>query len=195
MFKTLYDKILVYSKHRHATKYLCVLSFAESIFFPVPPDVMLIPMALAQPKKAYRFAMLTTIFSVVGGMLGYGIGFFLFDYITPWLQINFWEKYLLATQWFAKWGMWAIFVAGFSPIPYKIFTITAGVLQMFFLPFVLASIVGRGMRFFLLALLLTVCGEELRFKLHQYINFLGWGVVMLVLIVGLIYKYKEIAQL
>ncbi len=190
MFKKLYDKALNWSRHRHATKYLCALSFSESSFFPIPPDVMLAPMALARPEKAFRFAMLTTIFSVLGGMLGYGIGFFLFDSISPWLQgTHYWEKYLLAENWFKDWGFWAIFVAGFSPIPYKVFTIAAGALQMMFLPFVLASIVGRGARFFLVSLLLAAGGEKLESKLRQYMDVIGWAVVGLVVIGALVYKY------
>ncbi|MCF6250404.1 MAG: DedA family protein [Methylococcaceae bacterium] len=190
MFKKLYDKALDWSRHRHAAKYLCALSFSESSFFPIPPDVMLAPMALARPEKAIRFAMLTTIFSVLGGVLGYGIGFFLFDSISPWLQgTHYWEKYLLAEKWFKDWGFWAIFVAGFSPIPYKVFTIAAGALQMFFLPFVLASMIGRGTRFFLIAMLLAAGGEKLESKLRQYMDILGWVVVGLVVIGAGVYKY------
>ncbi|MFW5444329.1 MAG: YqaA family protein [Methylococcaceae bacterium] len=189
MFKKLYDKALAWSRHRHAAKYLCALSFAESSFFPIPPDVMLAPMALAQPKKAFRFALLTTMFSVLGGMLGYAIGFFMFDSISPWLQeTHYWEKYLLAENWFKDWGFWAIFVAGFSPIPYKVFTIAAGALQMLFFPFVLASLIGRGARFFLVALLVAAGGEKLETKLRQYMDILGWAVVGLVVIGAIVYK-------
>jgi membrane protein YqaA with SNARE-associated domain len=190
MFKKLYDKTIEWAKHRHAEKYLCSLSFAESSFFPIPPDVMLAPMALAQPEKALRLALLTTIFSVLGGMLGYCIGFFMFDVIAPWLQeTHYWEKYLRAEEWFEQWGFWAVFIAGFSPIPYKVFTIAAGALQMFFLPFVLASVVGRGARFFLVSILLAKGGKKLESKLRQYIDFLGWAVVVLVIVGGIVYKY------
>ncbi len=190
MFKKLYDKALGWARHRHATKYLCALSFAESSFFPIPPDVMLAPMALAKPENAFRFALMTTIFSVLGGMLGYAIGFFMFDTVALWLQgTHYWDKYLLAENWFKDWGFWAIFVAGFSPIPYKVFTIAAGALHMFFLPFVLASFIGRGARFFLVALLLAAGGEKLESRLRQYMDVLGWTVVALVIIVGCVYKY------
>jgi membrane protein YqaA with SNARE-associated domain len=190
MFKALYEKALIWAKHRHATKYLCALSFSESSFFPIPPDVMLAPMALAQPEKAFRFALLTTLFSVLGGMLGYGIGYFLFDNIAPWLQeTKYWEKYLTAESWFKEWGFWAVFVAGFSPIPYKVFTIAAGALQMSFLPFVLASLVGRGARFFLVAMLIAAGGEKLESKLRQYMDIIGWVIVALVVIGGVAYKY------
>jgi len=190
MFQKLYDKALQWSKHRHAAKYLCALSFAESSFFPIPPDVMLAPMALSQPDKAMRFALLTTVASVLGGMLGYLIGFFMFDSISPWLQTtHYWEGYLTARSWFEQWGFWAVFVAGFSPIPYKVFTIAAGALSMVFLPFVLASIIGRGGRFFLVAMLLAAGGEKLEAKLREYMDRLGWATVALVVIGAGIYKF------
>lgn len=190
MFKALYEKALVWARHRHATKYLCALSFSESSFFPIPPDVMLAPMALAQPEKAFKFALLTTLFSVLGGMFGYSIGYFMFDSISPWLQeTKYWEKYLTAENWFKDWGFWAVFVAGFSPIPYKVFTIAAGALQMFFLPFILASLVGRGARFFLVAMLIAAGGEKLESKLRQYMDIIGWAVVVLIVVGGAVYKY------
>ncbi len=190
MFKKLYDKALNWAKHKHAEKYLCALSFSESSFFPIPPDVMLAPMALAQPSQAFRLALLTTIFSVLGGILGYNIGYFLFDSISPWLQqTHYWQQYLLVEDWFKEWGFWAIFVAGFSPIPYKVFTISAGVLQMAFIPFVLASMVGRGARFFLVAMLIAAGGEKLETKLRQYIDIIGWVVVVLVVVGVGVYRY------
>ena len=189
MFQKLYDQALNWSKHRHAPKYLCGLSFAESSFFPVPPDVMLAPMALAQPAKALHFAMLTTIASVLGGMFGYAIGFFAFDTITPWLQeTRYWAKYLLAREWFDEWGFWAIFVAGFSPIPYKVFTISAGAIGMLFIPFVLASLIGRGARFFLVASLMKWGGQEMELKLRKYVDIIGWLVVIVGVIAYIIYK-------
>ena len=190
MFKKLYDKAIQWSKHRHATKYLATLSFAESSFFPVPPDVMLVPMVLAQQDKAWRLALITTIASVLGGMLGYAIGFFAFDMIQPWLQdSHYWAKYQLAEQWFARWGFWAVFVAGFSPIPYKVFTIAAGALSMLFLPFVLASFIGRGGRFFLVAGLLSWGGASFEAKLRDYMDIIGWAVVLILLIGIVLYKF------
>jgi len=192
MFQKLYDKTLQLSKHRHATKYLFALAFAESSFFPVPPDVMLAPMALAQPDKAFRFALLTTIASVLGGIFGYAIGYFLFDRIEPWLQTtHYWESYLIAQSWFNEWGFWAVFVAGFSPIPYKVFTIAAGAMNMMLLPFILASIIGRGGRFFLVAMLLSAGGARLESKLREYMDRLGWATVALVVIGAGIYKFMH----
>jgi len=189
MFKKLYDKTLQLSKHRHASKYLAVLSFSEAAFFPIPPDVMLAPMVLAQPNKAWYLALLTTIGSVLGGVLGYAIGFFAFDVIHPWLaNSHYWSQYQLVEQWFNKWGFLAIFIAGFSPIPYKVFTIASGALSMMFLPFVLASFVGRGLRFFLVAGLLVLGGERFEAKLRQYMDIIGWTVVILLLIGIVVYK-------
>lgn len=190
MFKKLYDKVIQYSKHRHATKYLAILSFAESSFFPIPPDVMLAPMVLAQQEKAWRLALITTIASVLGGMLGYAIGFYAFDMLQPWLEgSHYWPKYQLAEQWFKSWGFWAIFIAGFSPIPYKVFTIAGGALSMLFLPFVLASFVGRGARFFLVAGLLAWGGERFEAKLRHYMDIIGWAVVILIMLGIGLYKY------
>lgn len=188
MFKKLYDHVIHWSKHRHALKYLVAISFAESSFFPVPPDVMLAPMALAQPDKAFRFALWTTLSSVLGGLFGYGIGYFLFDSIDPWLKTtHYWESYQTANAWFNEWGFWAVFVAGFSPIPYKVFTIAAGALNMVLAPFLLASMIGRGGRFFLVALLLAAGGEKLEVKLRNQMDRLGWGLTGIVLIGGLVY--------
>lgn len=194
MFKKLYDKVISWSKYRHAEKYLAILSFTESSFSPIPPDVMLAPMVLAEQKKAWRFALITTIASVLGGMLGYAIGFFAFDMIQPWLEgSHYWDKYQLAEQWFVSWGFWAIFIAGFSPIPYKVFTIAAGALSMMFLPFVIASFVGRGLRFFLVAGLLYWGGERFETKLRHYMDIIGWSVVVLIIIAIALYKLLDVA--
>ena len=134
-----------WAAHRHAQWYLAGLSFAESSFFPVPPDVMLAPMALANTHKAWRFALITTVFSVLGGAAGYAIGMFAFDLVQPLLEkAGYMDKYQLAVDWFKQWGIWVVFLAGFSPIPYKLFTIAAGVVSMAFLPFMVASLIGRG---------------------------------------------------
>ena len=125
-------------------------------------------------------------------MLGYGIGYFLFENIEPWLKTtHYWSGYLTAITWFNEWGFWAVLVAGFSPIPYKVFTIAAGALSMIFAPFVLASFLGRGGRFFLVALLLAAGGEKLESKLREYIDHLGWGLVITVTIGGLVYHFMR----
>ena len=145
LFSPLYRRAMLWSRHRHAPWYLGGISFAESSVFPIPPDVMLAPMCLAQPSRAWWFALLTTLTSVAGGLFGYAIGYFSFDAIEPWLrESRYWTSYELAVVWFERWGFWAVFIAGFSPIPYKVFTIAAGALSMALLPFTLASLIGRG---------------------------------------------------
>jgi len=175
---------LVWAKHRHAERYLAGMSFAESVFFPVPPDVMLAPMALAQPSKAWRFASFTTIASVIGGILGYLLGFWLFEPVVEPLiaQMGWQEKFNVALEWFKNYGVWVVFIAGFSPIPYKVFNVGAGPLHLAFLPFFLASAVGRGARFFLVAALMKWGGVKMEQKLRQYVEALGWGLVALVVV-------------
>ncbi|MCB1735326.1 MAG: DedA family protein [Gammaproteobacteria bacterium] len=179
LFSALYDKTMSWSRHPRAPWFLGGLSFAESSFFPIPPDVMLAPMSLAQPEKAWHFAFLTTVASVVGGVAGYFIGVFFFDLIEPLLHdAGYWDRYLHARAWFEEWGFWAIFIAGFSPIPYKVFTIAAGAMSMAFLPFVVASAIGRGTRFFLVAGLMRWGGASMEKKLREYIDRIGWVVVI-----------------
>ena len=189
IFSTLYAKAMNWARHPKAPWFLGGLSFAESSFFPVPPDVMLAPMSLAKPNKACYYASLTTITSVLGGILGYFIGVFAFDMIEPILHnYGYYDRYELAKSWFEAWGFWAIFLAGFSPIPYKVFTIASGVVGMAFLPFVIASFVGRGLRFFIVAGLMAWGGEPMEKKLHKYMDMIGWIIVALVIALWLIYR-------
>ncbi|MCU7835547.1 MAG: DedA family protein [gamma proteobacterium symbiont of Taylorina sp.] len=190
LFSALYEKVMSWSVHPHAERYLAGLSFAESSFFPIPPDIMLAPMALAKTDKALRLALITTLASVFGGMFGYIIGLWFFDLIQPLVSNGgrWEEKFIMTQQWFSQWGFWAIFIAGFSPIPYKVFTISAGAIGMLFIPFVLASLIGRGARFFLVASLMKWGGQEMELKLRQYVDFIGWFVVFLGVIAYIIYK-------
>jgi membrane protein YqaA with SNARE-associated domain len=190
LFSPIYDRVLSWSRHQHAPRYLAALSFSESSFFPIPPDVMLAPMVLANPHRAWNLALLTTITSVLGGVLGYLIGMFSFELVEPILRdAGYYPKYLLAKEWFDEWGFWAVFLAGFSPIPYKVFTITAGVISMAFLPFVLASVIGRGARFFLVSGLLAWGGKGMEETLRKYIDIIGWVTVMLVVILFVVIKW------
>ncbi len=180
IFSPLYARAMRWAAHPRAPWYLATLSFAESSFFPVPPDVMLAPMTLAQRNKAWRYAALTTIASVAGGLAGYAIGYFALGAITPWLQeLGYWDDYLRVREWFETWGFWAILLAGFSPVPYKLFTIAGGALSMFLPVFLLGSLLGRGGRFFLVAGLVKAGGERLESGLRRYIDGIGWAVVAL----------------
>ncbi len=180
IFTGLYDKCMQWSRHRYAVRYLSVLSFAESSFFPIPPDVMLAPMSMARPERAIGYAAITTLASVIGGLFGYLIGAYGFELIQPWLQeSHYWEKYLHARDWFERWGFWAILVAGFSPIPYKVFTIAAGTLGMNLPLFVAGSFLGRGGRFFLVSALMAWGGPRMEENLRIWVEWLGWAVVVL----------------
>lgn len=183
LFESIYIKTMQAAGHKRAPAILSMLSFAESSFFPIPPDVMLAPMAMRRPNRAFWFAFLTTIFSVLGGIAGYAIGYFAFDIISGWLQTTkYWGSYIHAREWFEMWGVWIIFIAGFSPIPYKLFTITAGVMVQPLLPFILASFVGRGARFFLVAGIVKYTGPRIEPMLLKYIERLGWMFVLVLAI-------------
>lgn len=183
IFGAMYDKTMAWSKHRFATFWLCFVSFIEAIFFPIPPDVMLIPMSMSKPKSAVKFALYTAIASAVGGMIGYAIGYYATDWVQgivhQWGYGAHWEK---ALSWFERWGVLVVFVAGFSPIPYKVFTICSGVLQMAFFPFVITAFISRFARFFLVAKLAAWGGEKFADKLRRSIEVIGWSVVVLAII-------------
>lgn len=190
IFGPLYDRVMRWSAHPHAEWYLGGLSFAESSFFPVPPDVMLAPMSLARPARAWRYALLTTLTSVLGGLLGYTIGYFAVELAEGLLRdAGYWEGYLQVREWFDAWGFWAVFLAGFSPVPYKLFTISAGALAMNLPLFALASFIGRGGRFFLVAGLIRAGGERMERGLRRHIDLLGWLVVVLVLAALVVWKW------
>lgn len=183
IFSSLYTRVMGWSRHPKAVWVLGILSFAESSFFPIPPDVMLAPMSLARPDRAWWYATVTTVTSVLGGLFGYLIGAYFFELLSPWLQTTaYWESFQVARQWFVEWGFWAVFVAGFSPIPYKLFTIAAGVMGMSLIPFVVASLIGRGGRFYLVAGLMKWGGARMEQALERYIDRLGWALVACVVV-------------
>lgn len=180
LFARLYDMTLRWAGHRHAPWYLGGMSFAESSFFPIPPDVMLAPMALARPERAMRFAFITTVMSVLGGLFGYLLGYFAFELIEPLiLGAGYGERLTQVQDWFLEWGFWIVLVAGFSPIPYKLFTVAAGAMSLALAPFLIASVVARGARFYLVAGILAWGGPRLEPWLKTYIERIGWGTVVL----------------
>jgi len=191
MFQRLYDRVISWSAHRRAPAILSVLSFTESSFFPIPPDVMLIPMCLAKPVKGWYYAALCTLFSVLGGVAGYLIGRLAFGWIEPWLMTSMYaDAFTAAVNAFETWGFWYILFAGFTPIPYKVFTISAGVVGMPFPAFIAGSIVGRGGRFFLVAALIRLGGESLAQRLRKYVDWIGWGLIILVVLVIAIMRFN-----
>ena len=185
LFGPLYDRCRTLAAHPHAPWYLGVISAIESIFFPVPPDVMLAPMALARPKAWWRYALLTTLASVLGGLIGYALGYFAIEAVMPWIErAGHGDTYASVQDQFATYGVWIMFVAAFTPIPFKVFTVAGGAAAMPLGPFALASLVGRGLRFFLVAGLIAWGGPSIEPHMRLYIEVLGW--VVSALIVGVI---------
>lgn len=182
--RKIYDSVFHLSKENGAIYWLFAIAFIESSFFPIPPDVMLIPMILAAPKKAWSIASVATVGSVIGAYLGYAIGFYFFQLIAEPL-LNFYgylEKFNYFKDLYNQYGAWIVFGAGITPFPYKIITIASGVVHMNLIVFTIASIIARGMRFFLVAWLLKKYGETMREFIEKN---LGWlSILFLLLLIG-----------
>lgn len=181
MLRRLYDWMMSLAAGRHAPTALAAVSFAESSFFPIPPDVMLIPMILARRSKAFIYASLATVSSVLGGLFGYAIGYLLFEAVGVPI-LNFYGKadeFAGFTQLFADYGVWILIIKGMTPIPYKLLTIAAGVAHMDVLAFVLASIVARALRFFIVAALLYFFGEPIRVFIEKRLTLVTSAFVVL----------------
>ncbi len=192
LFSNIYNKVIEYSQHKYAKYYLGVVSFLESALLPLPPpDIMLIPMTLSRPSSWLRLASWTTLTSVLGGIAGYLLGVWAYEWLGPLIENwGYGQKFEQVKSLFEEWGIWAILVAGFSPIPYKLFTISAGLLSMAFVPFVIASAIGRGARFYLVAFLVARAGPRMEPLIVKYIEWLGWLVVGLLMVVVGIYQLK-----
>jgi membrane protein YqaA with SNARE-associated domain len=177
MFRKLYDWTLRMAAHRHADRTMAVVSFAESSFFPIPPDVMLVPMILARRERAYWIAGICTVASVLGGMLGYAIGHFFWDAIGNSLG----QFYGMTEEFrakFAAYGAAIILIKGFTPIPFKLVTIASGFAGFNFPLFVLLAAVTRGARFFLIAFLLKRYGAPVQEFIEKRLNLVGWAVLI-----------------
>ena len=162
MLRKLYDRVMTLAGSRHAPMALAAVSFAESSFFPIPPDVMLAPMVLARPEKAYLYAGICSLASVLGGCLGYAIGYFMEPVGLAVLRLMGHADGQQAFQaWFAQWGLWVILIKGLTPIPYKLVTIASGLAHFSFVTFLWASVVTRGARFFLTATVLKYFGPQI----------------------------------
>ena len=183
--RKLYKNLLSAAKHRHANKYLAVVAFSESSFFPIPPDVMLIPMVLAKPNDWWRIALTCTLFSVIGGIAAYFVGFFLFQLVAlPLLEFyNYQDKILEFNEMYHNWGGWVVFLAGLTPFPYKIITIASGMTQLNLALFIALSVLSRGLRFFAVSVLLYHFGDRIRALLEKYFGLItllaGSGVLLI----------------
>lgn len=181
---SLYHWTLKWAAHPHATWMLFFISFIESSVFLIPPDVLLIPMTLAEPRKWFRFALITTSASVLGGIAGYYIGYGLWETVgKPVIEFYKFEEAMIAVgaQYRAN-AFWAIFTAAVTPIPYKVFTISAGLFHISLTTLVVASIVGRGFRFFMVAWLIRAYGDPIKVFIEKYFDILT--IAMAVLLVG-----------
>jgi len=184
LHRRLYDWVLHWAETPHGLWALFLLAFAESSFFPVPPDVLLIALVLGSPRRWALFAGTSTVASVVGGIAGYGIGLFLMDTVGMRI-IDFYhaQKYYEQVQaWYRQYDFWIVFIAAFTPIPYKVFTIASGAFHMNLAGFALVSALGRGGRFFLVSGLLRVVGEPMRRFIDKYFDWLA--VAFVVLLIG-----------
>ncbi len=184
MLRRLYDWTLDLAGHKHALLALALVSFVESSIFPIPPDVLIIPMVLAAREKAWKIAFVCTAASVLGGIFGYAIGALLFDQVGG-PVLNFYgytERFDDFRAYYNDWGAWAVFIAGLTPFPYKVITILSGVTGLDLLVFTIASILARGMRFFIVTGLLWCFGESIRAFIEKRLGFLF--VIFVILLVG-----------
>lgn len=174
MIRATYDWMMGMAGHKRAPQALAVVSFVESSVFPIPPDIMLIPMVLANRAKAWSYALLCTIASVLGGIAGYAIGFYLFDLVgKPMLDLyGYGEKFQNFAAQYNDWGAWIVFFAGVTPFPYKVITIASGATALNLPIFILASVAARGLRFFVVAALLYWFGEPIRAFIERRLGLL-----------------------
>ena len=184
MLRRLYDGTVALAAGPRATWALAVVSFAESSFFPVPPDVMLAPMSLARPERAYRYALICTIASVLGGIAGYAIGSLLFDSVGLWLLnlYGYGAKIDAVRAFYAEWGALFILVKGLTPIPYKVVTIVSGALDYDFAMFVFLSVITRGARFFILAGLFNRFGGPIKYFIEKHLVAVTAGAIAVVVL-------------
>ena len=184
ILRQLYDWTLRKANHPKATWFLSLISFIESSFFPIPPDIILIPMIIAKRSKAFLYALLCTFSSVLGGIAGYCIGYFFYTTIG----VTIIEYYHLANQfenfldYYNSYGIWIVLGAGFTPFPFKFITIASGVFNLNIILFILVAFLARGLRFFLLAILLYVFGNIIKKFIDQYFNILA--VIFFILLIG-----------
>lgn len=193
LLKRLYVWVLSWADTPYGVPVLVVLAFAEASFFPIPPDILLIALCLARPRYAMRYALAATIGSVCGGVLGYGIGFGVWTIAADWFYAyvpGFTpELFNRVGDLFARYDFWTVFAAGFTPIPYKVFTISAGAFGVNLPIFVFASLVSRALRFYLVAGLLRLYGDRARIFIERYFNLLTIFALLLVVVILVIWSF------
>ena len=181
----LYERAMRWAQHPRAPTYLGALSFAEAVIFPVPPEVMLAPMTLAQPRRGMWFASISLFWSMLGALLGYAIGYFAIDVAMPLIErLGYVDEFESVKQSASENGFWFLLIGGFTPIPFKLLTLASGAVQMPLLPFLAGAIIGRGKRVYLVAGLIMLGGERAERALHRYVEPVGW--IALALLVALI---------
>ena len=185
--KKTYNWTLEKAQHKNAKWYLSLISFAESSFFPIPPDILLIPMALASKARALFYAFMCTLFSVLGGILGYAIGYFFYNsvgiYIVDFYHLE--NSFNIFENYYKEFGILIVLGAGITPFPYKFITIASGVFGLNIYLFVIVSIIGRGLRFYLIAILLYFFGEKIKLFIDKYFNILS--ITFFILLVGSVF--------
>ena len=189
LFKPLYERALVWAAHKRAPAILFVLSLCEAVFFPVAPEIMLAPMCLARRDHAFRYAAISLGGSLVGMCIGYSLGYFAIDWLLPWIEHFGYAAHFHEIEKQARDdGFWLPLIAGFVPIPFKIFTLASGAVHMPLLPFFAGATLGRGKRVFLVAGAIKLGGEKGEAMLHRWIEPVGWlGLLLLAALVGWLY--------
>ncbi|MDC2970206.1 DedA family protein [Candidatus Pelagibacter sp.] len=199
MFNKLYKKCLELAAHKSSKLYLAIVSFVESSFFPVPPDVMIIPMVISKKNDYLKIFLITTIFSVLGGMLGYFIGAFFFDFGSQIMSFYGYEdklsnikNNLISSDGFYAW-LSILFLAGFTPLPYKVFTIASGLIGFNFFIFIFISLISRGLRFFIVAYFSYKFGDIFTKFMHEHgtkwFTIVGILIVIIAIVIYLIFKF------
>lgn len=180
-----------WAEHPHRERYLVGVSVFESFVFPLPTALLMIPMVISTPDKWVRLATITTVMSVLGAIVGYFLGYGAITVIEPWIvKMGWWDQLISAQKEFAVYGVWAVLIGAFTPAPFKLFTITAGMLSMSLLPFIFASLIGRAAHFYLIAVAMAWAGPKMEPVVRKYIEWLGWSIIVIALVAYAIHKYQ-----
>ena len=187
IFTSMYDYVIELANKKNVLKYLYGLSFVEAFIFPIPPDSLLAPIALTKKYNWFKLAFNTTIFSVLGGLVGYLFGMYLYElsFLNTLIDEN---KFILVKNVFIEHGVWVIIIAGFTPLPFKVATFTAGYMSLAIIPFIVASFIGRGLRFFLVASIFHYFGIEIANRMRKYFEYIG-VILSLALLLIIYVKY------